>query len=99
MSKSKGMRKRTRNKLKKSVRERGKVPVTRFLKEFKEGDKVLITPEPSVQKAIPHPRFFNKHGEVVGKRGNAYLVKIRDKKAEKIIITRPVHLRKVVVGK
>jgi len=43
---------------------------------------------------MPHPKFHGLTGTIVGKRGNSYLVKIRDKKKEKIIISRPEHLRK-----
>ncbi|MCD6403697.1 MAG: 50S ribosomal protein L21e, partial [Nanoarchaeota archaeon] len=44
---AKGSRQKTRKKLRKSPRSRGKISVTRFLQEFKEGEKVLIDPEPS----------------------------------------------------
>ncbi len=91
--KSKGLRARSRRKLKKSVR--GMPPVTAFLKEFNVGDKVAIVIEPSVHKGMPFIRFHGRMGEVIGKRGRAYLVKIRDGGKEKVIISHPVHLKKV----
>lgn len=93
MRRSHGPRQGTRNSLKKRRRERGKVTITRHLSEFKVGDTVLISPEPAVQKGMPHRRFFNKHAKVVEKRGRAYVLEVRDQKATKRVISLPVHLR------
>jgi len=91
--KTKGFRYRTRKKLKKKVR--GLPPVNAFLKEFEVGEKVVIKIEPSVHKGMPLPRFHGRIGEVIGKRGRAYLVKIKDGGKEKVLISLPVHLKKV----
>ncbi len=93
MRRSHGPRQGTRHALKKRRRERGKVTITRRLREFKVGDKVLISPEPAVQKGVPHRRFFNKHAKVVEKRGRAYVLEVRDQKATKRVISLPIHLR------
>jgi large subunit ribosomal protein L21e len=93
MRRSHGPRQGTRNSLKKRSRDRGKLTITRQLKEFKVGDTVLISPEPAVQKGMPHRRFFNKHAKVVDKRGKAYVLEVKDQKAMKKIISLPVHLR------
>lgn len=95
MERSKGFRSRTRHKLRKTPRERGKVPITRFLQQFEVGEKVCIDIEPSVHKGMPHPRFHGRVGEVVGKRGRAYIVKVRDGDKKKLIIALPVHLKRV----
>ncbi len=95
MERSKGFRSGTRHKLRKTPRERGKVPVTRFLQQFEIGEKVCIDIEPSVHKGMPHPRFQGRVGEVVGKRGRAYIVRIRDGDKKKLIIALPVHLKRV----
>ncbi len=95
MKASKGPQRRTRSKLRKNIREKGKIRITRYLQEFKIGEKVLIDVDPSVQKGRPYRRFFNKIGKVVGKCGNAYKVEVRDIKKLKTIIAAPVHLKKM----
>ena len=89
-----GLRSKTRKKLRKA--RRGGVTITQMLKEFEIGDKVTIVIEPSVHKGMPHPRFHGRVGEVVGKRGRAYLVRIKDGGKQKLLIALPVHLKKVV---
>ncbi len=95
VKKNHGPRKRTRHKLRKSPRERGMTPVTRFLQKFEVGEKVAIVIEPSVHKGMPHPRFHGRTGTVVGKQGNAYVIEIRDGGKMKKIIALPVHLKRV----
>jgi|Deesub1362A_J573_1020465.scaffolds.fasta_scaffold00109_24 large subunit ribosomal protein L21e len=92
MERSKGFRSKTRHKLRKKPRDRGKIPVTRMIREFNIGDKVHIVIEPSVQKGQPHPRFHGKTGTIVEKRGKSYLVEVSDNDAKKIVISAPVHL-------
>jgi len=81
--------------LKKKTREKNANRITRALQELKEGEKVSIVLDPSVQEGMPHPRFHGKTGDIEGKRGDAYTVKIRDGRKIKHIIARPEHLRKV----
>ena len=88
-----GFRRRTRNKLRKSPKD--KITVNQFLEQFSEGEKVLIKIEPASHKAMPHPRFKGKNGLVTGKRGRSYLVEIRDGGLKKTIITTPEHLRHI----
>lgn len=93
---SKGPRRRTRKKLRKNVRERGKLNVQKYLQVFSLGDKVVIKPDPAYQKALPHGRFIGRIGEIIGTRGKAYLVRIKDIKKEKTLIMPAVHLKKVI---
>ncbi|MEM2817823.1 MAG: hypothetical protein QXN39_05010 [Archaeoglobaceae archaeon] len=51
--------------------------------------------EPASQKGMPHPRYHGRSGVVVGQRGRAYLVQIRDGGKIKTLISRPEHLRAV----
>ncbi len=88
----KGFRSKTRKKLKKEFR--GLPKITEFLKEFKEGDKVLIRIEPSWHKGMPHPRFHGRTGIVIGRRGRCYIVAIKDLERVKQLIVHPVHLQK-----
>ena len=71
-------------------------PINRILQKFKIGDKVNIRVEPSVHKGMPHHRYQGIVGKVVGKRGNAYEVEIKDQNKKKLIISRAVHLERLV---
>jgi len=93
MKGSNGIRRRTRN-LKKKQREKGKVKIRDYLKEFEEGQHVSISIDPSYQ-AIPHPRFQGKTGKVVKKQGKSYLVQIREGGKTKKVIVQPQHLKKM----
>ncbi|KAA0001219.1 MAG: 50S ribosomal protein L21e [Thermoplasmata archaeon] len=95
VKRSRGTRSKSRQILRKKVRGKNVNRITRALQEFKEGEKVSIVLDPSVQKGMPHPRFHGKTGDIEGKKGDAYTVKIRDGKKIKHIIARPEHLRKV----
>jgi len=87
-----GMKKKTRDKLSKTVRARGISPVVRAIQEFPSGARVHVLIDPSIHKGMPHPRFHGKTGEVVGKRGRAFVLKITDGNATKTVITLPEHL-------
>lgn len=88
-----GPRKKTRYKFKKELRRRGLPPVTSVIQKFTVGQNVHIVCEPSIQKGMPHRRFHGKTGTVVGRRGRAWVLAIRDGNAEKIVIARPQHLK------
>jgi len=87
-----GMRKKTRHRLSKTVRARGISPVVRAIQEFQAGDRVHVIIDPSKHKGMPHPRFHGKTGEVIGKRGRAFILKVRDGDATKTVIVPPDHL-------
>ncbi len=89
-----GWRHRTRHVFRKRVREKGGVPpLSLLLIEYKEGDKVVIKANPAIWAGMPHRRFHGKVGEVIGKRGRSYIVKVRDGNVYKTLIVRPEHLR------
>ena len=87
-----GMRKKTRDKLSRTIRGRGKSSVVRAIQEFETGSKVHVLIDPSIHKGMPHPRFHGKTAEVIGKRGRAFVLKITDGDATKTLITLPEHL-------
>jgi large subunit ribosomal protein L21e len=93
MATSHGERHCTRYKLKKTVRERGLSPISKAIQEFDEGQMVHIDIDPSIQKGMPNPRFQGKTGKVLGIRGRAYLLQIKDGNAKKQIIALPQHLK------
>ncbi|MEI6104604.1 MAG: 50S ribosomal protein L21e [Methanothrix sp.] len=86
------MRKKSRDKLSRTVRARGISPVVRAIQEFETGAMVHVIIDPSIHKGMPHPRFHGKTGEVVGKRGRAFVLKVTDGNATKTLITLPEHL-------
>jgi len=79
-----GPRKKTRYKFKKEIRRQGIVPVTALIQKFDIGQKVHVVIEPSVQKGMPHRRFHGMTGTVIGQRGRAWLLSIRDGGKEKV---------------
>jgi large subunit ribosomal protein L21e len=87
-----GMKKKTRDKLSKTIRARGISPVVRAIQEFQPGDKVHVHIDPSIHKGMPHPRFHGRTGEVIGTRGRAFVLKVTDGDATKTIIALPEHL-------
>lgn len=90
---SHGLRSGTRQKLKKGVREKFKPE--RYIQEFDIGEMVALKLEPASHKGMPHPRFKGRIGEIIEKRGRAYVIKIRDGNRYKKIISRPEHLKKI----
>ncbi|HDI10127.1 MAG TPA: 50S ribosomal protein L21e [Euryarchaeota archaeon] len=95
VERSKGFRSKTRKKLRKNVRERGMMPLSRIMREHSVGDRVAIVIDPSIHKGQPHPRFHGRTGKVIGKRGRAYIIEIYDGNKRKKIFARPEHLRVV----
>ena len=91
--KSKGIWFRSRHILKKPARKKGMLPLSTILRKYAVGDMVTVILEPSVQRGRPHRRFHGKTGTVMGKQGRAYLVSLKDMGREKLIISRPEHLR------
>ena len=86
-------RRKTRHKLKKSIKEKGKISISNYLHEFKPGDRIILKAEPAVQKGMYFPRFHGKTGIIQEKQGNCYKVLIKDINKEKTIIVHPVHLK------
>jgi len=79
---------------KKSIRTRGKLQLSRYFQELNEGDFVAISREQSVPINF-EKRFQGLTGIVEGKRGQVYIVKIKDGNKEKRILIEPIHLKKI----
>ncbi len=94
VTRSKGPRNDSRKRLKKKIRRRGKINISSFLQEFKEGDKLVIKPEPAHQKTIPHRRFFGRVVKMIEAKRRTYVVQILGKTNKKLVIS-PVHLKKL----
>ncbi len=89
-----GGRRKTRYKLKKNKRDRGKISIRRYLQEFKIGEGVYLKAEPAIQKGMYFRRFHGKHGKIVKKIGRCYEVSIKDFNSKKTLIVHPVHLKR-----
>lgn len=89
-----GFRAKTRKKLRKKPRSKGKVSTTRLMQTFKIGDKVVINQEAAVHKAMPHPKFKSRTGVIVKKQGRSYMVRFKDGGKVKHVLAAPVHLIK-----
>ena len=74
--KARGFRHRTRSLLRRRVRERGKTGLSKILREYALGDRVLVRINPSIHKGMPHHRFHGKIGVVGERRGRAYVVNV-----------------------
>ncbi len=81
-------------KRKKPVRTRGKLQLSRYFQELEEGSYVALVREPSIKSAFP-TKLQGRTGRVEGKRGRAYLVKIKDQNKEKTFLIEPIHLKKI----
>ncbi|HMB45452.1 MAG TPA: 50S ribosomal protein L21e [Candidatus Methanoperedens sp.] len=92
MAKTHGTRRKSRYKLKKTVREKGLSPISRAIQEFHEGDIVNIDLDSSIQNGMPHPKFQGRTGKVMSQRGRAYIVEVRDGGLMKEVIILPEHL-------
>lgn len=92
MAKTHGTRRKSRYKLKKTVREKGLSPISRAIQEFAQGDIVNIDLDPGIQNGMPHPKFHGRTGRVMGQRGRAYIVEVRDGGLMKEVIILPEHL-------
>jgi len=95
MQRTGGTRRKTRNKLKKNIRAKGKIAIRRYFQSFDEGERVYFVAEPAVQGGMYHPKFHGKSGVVTKKQGSNYYVKIMDGNKEKSILIHPIHLKKV----
>lgn len=89
-----GFRRKTRSKLKKNIREKGKISFSKYFQKFKKEERVRLNAEPAYQRGMYYPRFHNKMGTIKGMKGKCYEVMIKDGNKEKLLIVHPVHLKR-----
>jgi large subunit ribosomal protein L21e len=88
MRHSKGfLTKRTRSLTKKRT-----LTVCDRVRTFNVDDRVLINVKP-YREGMPSPRYNGKSGRIVERRGNAYVVQIKDGRMLKTLVASPLHLR------
>jgi len=92
LTNSKGYYAGARRLLKKPIREKGKLSITKLLTKYEIGSKVIIKMDSSVQKSLPHKRFHGKIGIVLEKRGRGYVVNVPKGNSISTIIVRSEHL-------
>jgi len=78
----------------KKLREHGKIKLSNYFQEFKEGDRVAVVKELAERPKFPK-QLQGRSGVIKDKRGNSYIVQIKDLNKEKSYIIHPIHLRKL----
>jgi large subunit ribosomal protein L21e len=78
----------------KSIREKGKIPLSRIFTKFNEGDKVSLVHNLSFPRPF-HERMQGRTGVIKGKRGEAYIIEIQDGKRKKTFMINQIHLKKI----
>lgn len=78
----------------KKIRTRGKFSFSNYFRKFSDGDIVAVVQERSIRHNFP-TRLQGRTGVVLGKRGRAYTVEIKDQAKPKQFLIEPVHLKKI----
>ncbi|RMD67357.1 50S ribosomal protein L21e, partial [Candidatus Pacearchaeota archaeon] len=78
----------------KAPRQKGKFSFSRYFQKFKEGDRVAVVRDLTFPFAYPR-RLQGKTGVVIGKRGKAYCLLIKDLNKEKKYCIEPIHLKRI----
>ncbi|OYT36161.1 50S ribosomal protein L21e [Candidatus Pacearchaeota archaeon ex4484_71] len=82
--------------LKKKIREKGKLKLSRYFQKLKEGDNVAIVIEKSLKLNFPK-RLQGRSGKIKAKKGRSYVVLLKDQTKEKEYIISPIHLKKLKI--
>ena len=80
--------------IKKRIREKGKLRLSEYFRKFSDGDKIGVVTNVGVRASFPR-RIRGMSGNVVGSRGKFKLIEIKDGNKLKTFIIHPVHLRKL----
>lgn len=70
-----------------------KLTVERLLKDFKVGDRVVISPNGRYHSGLPFRRFAGKVGIITEKRGRAFLVHLV--KESKDVVVGKAHVKQI----
>jgi large subunit ribosomal protein L21e len=79
---------------KKQIRTKGKLQLSKYFQELKEGESVAVIRELAIPASFPK-RLQGRTGQIEGKRGKTYIVKIKDQNQEKRFLIEPIHLKKI----
>lgn len=86
---------KTRHKLTKSFKRKGKISISNYFQNFNAGDRVCLSVEPAHHGGMYHLRFMGKIGIVKARRGRCFEIAINDRGKEKTLIAHPIHLKRV----
>ncbi|MDP3026110.1 MAG: 50S ribosomal protein L21e [Nanoarchaeota archaeon] len=78
----------------KTLKSKGKIKLSRYFQDFEKGERVAVIKELALQPRFPQ-KLQGRTGIIDGKRGNSYILKIKDLNKEKIYIIHPVHLMRL----
>ena len=78
----------------KEPRDHGKIKLSKYFQDFKQGDRVAVVRELAMIPKFPK-QLQGRSGVIESKRGRSYIVKIKDLNKDKTYIIHPVHLRKL----
>jgi len=79
------------------VRAKGKISLSKYFQEFKEGDFVAVIRERAIPVNFPE-RLQGRTGVIGGKRGRSYIVNIADASKKKVFLIEPIHLKRIKVN-
>ncbi len=86
---------KTRQKLRRNAREKGKIPLGRYFQTFEKSEKVGLKIDSNVHFGQFHPRFHGTTGTITGSmRGRCFGVVIKDGSKSKLLFVHPIHLVK-----
>ncbi|MAG22100.1 MAG: 50S ribosomal protein L21e [Candidatus Diapherotrites archaeon] len=93
--KARGKRSKTRRKL----RARDKKTVNQLVRVFAEKDNVRVRIDSSIHAGMPSAKYNGFGGKVVGTRGSAFEVAVKDGNIPRVLIVHPAHLQSLGGGK
>ncbi len=78
----------------KQIRTRGKLKLSRYFQNLKNGDSVAVISEISLNPQFPK-RLQGRTGKVKRKMGKSYVINIKDQDRKKEFIIKSIHLKKI----
>lgn len=94
MSSSKGLFSRSTRRLSRHIKP-SEMGITKLIKNFEIGAKVVIMPRSTQNRSVPHPRYRGRTAIVIGRRGDSYVVEMElSKSTKRRLIVPQMHLQK-----
>ena len=79
----------------KRIREKGKISFTKYFQKFSSGDSVALVRDLSISGISFPDRMQGRTGKIIGKRGRAYVIEVKDLDKKKQFAVKPIHLRRI----
>lgn len=77
-----------------ALRNKGKVSFSKHFQKFENGDSVALVKESGTVAHFSY-RMQGRTGRIIGKRGLAYIVEVKELNLLKQIIVSPIHLKRI----